>query len=488
MSQQGMRYINLGPLLSTVIGLGVVTVVHAADEPSQSSNQAINNPVTPVEAAELPSDATVTPERMVRSNGTTANSPSAFKAAADAPTARAEQDSATAATAAQVPTVTTSPDPTGTGTSEVTSITPPNQSATDTSTPSAASTIASTSASSSLSQPTESMAPSAQSAADALAKKSTDASSEKNLDQVFKAQERNYSLIKRGSYSANYDIDYSYYRNTVTDLSLDDTTGTIRWYRLQNDAQHSVGNTLTFQYGLLDNLTLSASLPFVAKADLGGVIDKKKTGIGDVSFGARWEPFPLKQGRLPLILSGSLSTKTGDSPYEIDPARDLATGKGYYSASVGASTRKFIDPIVLFGSVSAGYGFRADGLNQVRGNSNRILTAIEPGYNAGLSFGFAYSLNYDVSLTMSYSQSFSLGSKFYFKDTSSSAVRDGNENPVALSGDQSTAVFNIGLGVRVSPKTIVNGSVGFGLTQDSPNVILGLSMPLDFLGFGREVK
>jgi hypothetical protein len=89
--------------------------------------------------------------------------------------------------------------------------------------------------------------------------------------------------------------------------------------------------------------------------------------LGDISFGARWEPFPLKAGRLPLILFGNISTKTGDSPYEINPTKDLSTGKGYYSAGIGASTRKYIDPVVLFASVSANYGFKETGLNQIRG-------------------------------------------------------------------------------------------------------------------------
>jgi hypothetical protein len=90
-------------------------------------------------------------------------------------------------------------------------------------------------------------------------------------------------------------------------------------------------------------LTLSASIPLIAKK-----IYYRKTaaGLGDVSFGARWEPFPLKQGRLPLVLFGNLSTKTGDSPYEIG-IDELSTGKGYYSVGFGASTRKYIDPVVL---------------------------------------------------------------------------------------------------------------------------------------------
>ena len=81
----------------------------------------------------------------------------------------------------------------------------------------------------------------------------------------------------------------------------------------------------------------------------------------------------MKQGRLPLVLFGSVSTKTGDSPYEV-AQNELSTGKGYYSVGLGASTRKYIDPVVLFASASANYGFKETGLNQVRGN--RILESL----------------------------------------------------------------------------------------------------------------
>lgn len=180
----------------------------------------------------------------------------------------------------------------------------------------------------------------------------------------------------------------------------------------------------------------------------------------------------MKQGRLPLVLFGSVSTKTGDSPYEV-AQNELSTGKGYYSVGVGASTRKYIDPVVLFASASANYGFKETGLNQVRGN--RILESFDPGISGGFSFGFAYSFNYDVSLTMSYQQSFNLNSEFQF------ANGESYQSP-----DQSSAVMAFALGVRVSPDTIVNGTVGFGLTEDAPDVSLGLSFPLDILGLRKK--
>ncbi|MGK5736436.1 putative pilus system protein FilC [Acinetobacter junii] len=314
-------------------------------------------------------------------------------------------------------------------------------------------------------------------AANALQKQEGDATKETNLQEVFTSNERQYSLIKKGVFSSYYDIDYTYYRDSRLDLATGDSTSTLARLRVEEDANHTLTNTFTVQYGLLDNLTLSASVPFIAKKDL--LQDQTAAGLGDLSFGARWEPFPLKQGRLPLVLFGSLSTKTGDSPYEIG-IDELSTGKGYYSVGVGASTRKYIDPVVLFTSVSANYGLKESGLNQIRGggvDGPRILDSFDPGLSGGFAFGFAYSFNYDVSLTMSYQQSFNTGSKFYFKNDES-----------FKSADQSSSTLSFALGVRVSPETIVNGTVGIGLTEDAPDVSLGLSFPLDIIGFGKKLR
>ncbi|EOV6192584.1 hypothetical protein ACN94T_003661 [Acinetobacter baumannii] len=309
-------------------------------------------------------------------------------------------------------------------------------------------------------------------AASALQKKEGDASQETNLQEVFTSNERQYSLIKKGVISSYYDLDYTYYRDTRIDLALDSSSTRLNRLRVEEDANHTLTNSFTVQYGVLDNLTLSATLPFVAKSEI--IRDTTTAGLGDISFGARWEPFPLKQGRLPLVLFGSLSTKTGDSPYEIG-LDELSTGKGYYSVGVGASTRKYIDPVVLFASASANYGFKESGLNQARGS--RTLTSFDPGISGGFSFGFAYSFNYDVSLTMSYQQSFNMDAEFQFENGES-----------YKSPDQSSAMLSFALGVRVSPETIVNGTVGIGLTEDAPDISLGLSFPLDILGFNKKQK
>lgn len=123
-------------------------------------------------------------------------------------------------------------------------------------------------------------------AASALQKKEGDASQETNLQEVFTSNERQYSLIKKGVISSYYDLDYTYYRDTRIDLALSDNSSQLNRLRVEEDANHTLTNSFTLQYGVLDNLTLSATLPFVAKSEI--IRDTTTAGLGDISFGARW--------------------------------------------------------------------------------------------------------------------------------------------------------------------------------------------------------
>lgn len=311
----------------------------------------------------------------------------------------------------------------------------------------------------------------ADAARDVLTQKADDATKEKNLEQVFQATEKTYSLLKSGQVGFNYSVDYSYYRDSRIDIALSDSSSAITRFRVEDDSQHSVSNVLDLSYGVKNNLTFTGALPLVAKYD--SQKNLKTTGLGDISFGLRWQPIPLKRGLPTTTLFTSFSTATGDSPYELNTSQDLSTGKGYYGLSVGASASKLADPIVMFASGSYSTNTRVSGLNQNRGG--RILTSVDPGDSLGFSMGMAYALNYDVSVTASYQQSFSLPTTFAFKD--------GTVNSTDV---QTTALLNFSLGLRTNPSRIVNISLGYGLTEDAPDVTLGFSMPIDFLGSSEE--
>lgn len=128
--------------------------------------------------------------------------------------------------------------------------------------------------------------PEANQAATALQKQEGDASQETNLQEVFTSNERQYSLIKKGEISTYYDLDYTYYRDSILDLALGDDNSSISRLSIREDAQHTLTNSFTAQYGVLDNLTLSATVPLVAKSDIAS--DSDTAGLGDISLGARW--------------------------------------------------------------------------------------------------------------------------------------------------------------------------------------------------------
>lgn len=308
-------------------------------------------------------------------------------------------------------------------------------------------------------------------AREALKQNEGDASTEKNLEQVFQASEKTYSLLKKGKVALQYGVDYSYYRDSRIDIAIADNSSSLTRFRIEEDAQHTISNNFELSYGVKDNLTLTADLPLVSKFDTQSSLNT--TGLGDISLGLRWQPIPLKRGLPTSTLFASLSTATGDSPYDINVSQDLATGKGYYSFAVGASVSKIADPIVLFASANYAKSTQIGGLDQNRGG--RILQSVEPGDALGASMGLAYSLNYDVSITASYQQSYAFSSTYNFAN-----------NEYVSTAPQTSASVNFSLGLRTNPKRIISINLGYGLTEDTPDVTLGFSMPIDFLGSSSE--
>ncbi|HBX57957.1 transporter [Pseudomonas sp. UBA2684] len=305
-------------------------------------------------------------------------------------------------------------------------------------------------------------------ARDALSKQEDDADSAKALEEVFQAAEKSYTLLKKGERTLTYGFDYSLVRDTLIETVR--TGNNVFSVVGQSEAQHTFTNSFTFDYGVWDNLTFSVRLPFIAKYDTER--DLNAYSLGDVSASLRWQPWTSLRGKPVTTLYASLGLPTGESPYDINTQSDLATGSGYYSLGFGANLSYVIDPVVLFGSLGYTYNLPVTTINQVRGG--RLLQEVEPGSALSFSMGFAYALSYDVSLAASYQMSHNLAPTFTFADGS----LEGTE--------QTSAVMNFSLGLRTSPDYIINVNAGFGMTEDSPDVLLGLSMPLDIKGLKAE--
>lgn len=309
----------------------------------------------------------------------------------------------------------------------------------------------------------------AEKAREALATQEDDVTSEKNLEEVFQAAEKQYSLLKSGDMALDFSLEYSYFRNDRIDIAFNDS-GSINRFLIEQDSAHSFGSSFSFDYGVWNNLTLNARLPIVFKFD--SAKDISAAALGDISIGARWQPFALKRGAPVSTLFATISTATGDSPYKINPNTDLSSGKGYYAVSAGASVSKTIDPAVVFGSLGYTMGFDVTDLDQARGS--RVLNEFHPGDSLSFSMGMAHSLSYDLSISMSYQQSYAFQSEYVFSN-----------GDFVGSEDSTSASLGMSVGVRMSPQRLLNMSFGFGLTEEASDVSLGLSLPIDISGLKK---
>ena len=316
-------------------------------------------------------------------------------------------------------------------------------------------------------------------AREALQQKESDVTAESNLEEVFQATEKQYSLLRAGKMSMNFGGSYSHFRDNVIDIQV--TDGGIENFRIENASEHSFGANLSMDYGIWDNLTLNANFPVTYKYRIDN--DVHKSALGDVSVGLRYQPFPIRPGNVNTTLFTTLSTATGDSPYKINVEQDVSSGKGYYSISGGVSMSKVLDPVVLFGSVGYTHAFDVTGIDQKRGS--RILTGVDTGDSISFSFGLAHALSYEVSLSASYQQSYNFESTFKFGPEQTTDVNGNLQTvrPTATSSDATSSLVNLSLGLRTASNRVVNFSFGFGLTEDSPDVLMGFNVPVDFTGF-----
>ncbi len=302
-------------------------------------------------------------------------------------------------------------------------------------------------------------------ARDALAKKEGDVDQAKLLKETLTAADKQYSMIKEGKYALTYDLSYTYIGQQKINAKFTDSTLTL--FNIQNTNSHTITNTVSLDYGLRNNLTGTLTLPVVSKYSDSSTFRGMTNAFGDMSIGARWQPFELKRNAPTITASGTLRLPTGRSPFEVNDGSAVATGSGYTSLTLGVNMSKVIDPVAIFGSLSATTSMAAKNLSQQQ--DGVILTSVHPGKSFGFGAGFAYALSYDISTTLSFQETISGRTQLRFKDGSASST-----------SMQTSSTLNFGLGVRVSPITTVNFSVGIGLTPDTPDFSMGMNMPLNF--------
>lgn len=311
----------------------------------------------------------------------------------------------------------------------------------------------------------------------ALAPKADDESSEKNLEKLFNKSDKNYSLLDLGDFEISLSAEY-YFIETVarTGVFIDGKSSLLDFTA---DSERTVSSTLNLDFGLLDNISLGLALPTYVKYNEQKSINTKD--IGDTRLSIRWQPFPSVSGQLTTLLSLTYISPTGPSPYEVDFENELATGQGYESLAMGATFFKIFDPLVVFGGISYQYNFDLEGLDQeIQNESDGIfidgkLREVQPGDTLTASAGVSYAITYEFTLTMQYNHSISNRSTFIseFSLPSGSIIEQALESTIF-----DTGVAKITFGWRGDQDRYLNVHVSLPVTDNQPDIILGVSLPL----------
>lgn len=320
------------------------------------------------------------------------------------------------------------------------------------------------------------------------------ASKESRPQQVAQIFEQPGVLTPRGKMVLEPGLQYAY--SSSNRVSLVGYTIipalTIGLIDVREVKRNTLTGTMTGRWGLTNRLEMEVKLPYVYRSDdqltrplnLGAgrddLFSSTGKGIGDVEVTGRYQ---LNDGGIdkPYYI-GTLrfKSRTGKDPFEVltDTATapelttnrietELPTGSGFYTLQPGVTVLYPTDPAVFFGSLSYQYNFKRTGVTMNTTQGPESLGDIEPGGVLGFNFGMGLALNEKSSFSIGYDHS-SVGKTKINSALAINAVRT------------QLGTLLIGYSQRLSNSTSLNLSVGVGVTRDTPDVTLGLRLPVSF--------
>jgi len=178
-------------------------------------------------------------------------------------------------------------------------------------------------------------------------------------------------------------------------------------------------------------------------------------GIGDVE--AEFSNQVLRaDGLVPdLVAAASVRVPTGRDPFRASNP-DLASGQGTYEARGRLTALESADPMVFFATLTYAHEFAKD----------EPIGRIRPGSTIGLDLGGVLAVSPQTSLTLGFSQAF-IGQTVI--------------NGISVPGtDHVPAALDFGVDYVLRPNTLLDFSLGVGVTNDAPNYSILVSLPIRF--------
>jgi hypothetical protein len=238
----------------------------------------------------------------------------------------------------------------------------------------------------------------------------------------------------------------------------------LSWLHSGSDALRSRSDTysasLALQAGLPWGMMFSANAPYVHRDTALG----SNSGPGDFSF-ALSKKLTEDTERLPsFVATLNYRERTGKDPFARIPI-----GFGFRGLGARLSALKRLDPVALYGEVSVFHVFGRDvSADNLLGEA-RFAGRISPGNNYGFSLGASLAATPDITFDAGLSMAF-------VRPTEVNSAAFGTYRlPKATVG-----FFTLGSGFILGRNLSLLLSVAAGVTNDSPDFMLSVSLPYRF--------
>lgn len=233
---------------------------------------------------------------------------------------------------------------------------------------------------------------------------------------------------------------------------------TVADQRLREDRLHSA---MALRVGLPWSSQVEVRVPYEwrrTSRSLGDGTHASNTGngIGDIEVTVSHQFLREREGWQPALIGGfSWRFATGQDPFRAR-VPSVASGSGSDELRAHLTAIKSSDPLVFFATLAYAHDL----------SSKESFGRVRPGDSVELDLGTVLAVNPDTTMTFGLSQEFRGRTNV-----------DGQSLPGT---DTVASTLLLGLGRVLSPKLLLDLSLGVGLTRDTPDYALQLSLPYRF--------
>jgi hypothetical protein len=273
------------------------------------------------------------------------------------------------------------------------------------------------------------------------------------------------TLVQRGglvlpTWRAEFIPSFAYSTRIVQGLALAPTpegVPTVADQRLRNDQLHA---TAGFRLGLPWASQIEVDVPaaWIRQSRTlgdGTHVVNEDSGFGDVNLSLSHQIFREEGWRPDLTGAISWRFPTGHNPFRVSvPA--VAPGTGLPGFSARLTTLKSSDPMVFFTTLSYAHDLPRE----------EAAGTFQTGDQIGLNFGAILAVSPSTSMTFGLDQEFRSRSQI---------------NHVGVPATDTTAsTFQLGFDRVLTPRLLLDLTVGVGLTRDAPDYSFQISLPYRF--------